>query len=798
MSTVLPDYPFDPTGLAVSNLITETQAIESRGTFDHYYVIPRVAPFFAESVKLRLYPIGANVNNPAGGTLLEEGVHFNFGYHYAYASHTIGKPIYGSINFYDRTLRGQLRMEYQTIGGEWVLDEQAYNELLLNKTFNPRIATWEQVVELPREFPVVDHDFNIDDFVGMTEVVEELDDIQKAILGANEGSLAGHVDNTNNPHNTTKDQVGLGLVDNFPTAASGEATAGVANNRFMTPLRTKQAIDALIVPLLNSHVVDFTNPHQTTKAQVGLGSVQNYAVATQAEAESGSSNARYMTPLRTREAIDAIVGNAFATHAANTANPHNTTKAQVGLGNVVNIGIATDAAALLGADDSGVITPRVLSYVLTETIGAGLADHMADSTNPHGTTKAQVGLGNVDDFPTANEAEARDATANNRFMTPLAVRQAISELVGAGSDAHIGDYSNPHRVTAAQVGAYDRDEIDLILAGKLGTEDIAADSEALFGMTQETFVDWLETQKSGNTVRFDGKTYEEAKTDILTGTAANSILFGGKTYSEVTAEIGATVEGASIQFVIPGVSLLKDEFDIEVVPPEHWVLIGTWGMNAEEQGCDVSLLMTGNRDDGGLSDETHQTILVNIGASYDVTDGAPPFAMQLKQGRVKELTPGTNPIVVGYRSVGIEGASKVELWLKASNRLHNSITVTELSFKRFRPESFIIPTHISQLITTEPAGLVYPDRMTEGTEEIQQLQAHAADTNNPHETTKAQVGLGNVDNFATASNAQAIAGTAADLFMTPASTEAKVDNEIGILADELIVVIDDALANLFN
>ena len=47
-----------------------------------------------------------------------------------------------------------------------------------------------------------------------------------------------------------------------------------------------------------------TNPHGTTKANVGLGSVLNYGISTQAEAQTGTSNAKYMTPLRTKQAID--------------------------------------------------------------------------------------------------------------------------------------------------------------------------------------------------------------------------------------------------------------------------------------------------------------------------------------------------------------------------------------------------------------------------------------------------------------------------------------------------------------
>ena len=39
------------------------------------------------------------------------------------------------------------------------------------------------------------------------------------------------------------------------------------------------------------------------KSDVGLGNVQNFSIADQAEAEAGSVNNKYMTPLRTAQAI---------------------------------------------------------------------------------------------------------------------------------------------------------------------------------------------------------------------------------------------------------------------------------------------------------------------------------------------------------------------------------------------------------------------------------------------------------------------------------------------------------------
>lgn len=55
---------------------------------------------------------------------------------------------------------------------------------------------------------------------------------------------------------------------------------------------------------IQSHISNKSNPHSVTKSQVGLGSVSNYGLATQAEAEAGTSSSKYMTPLRTKQAID--------------------------------------------------------------------------------------------------------------------------------------------------------------------------------------------------------------------------------------------------------------------------------------------------------------------------------------------------------------------------------------------------------------------------------------------------------------------------------------------------------------
>lgn len=77
------------------------------------------------------------------------------------------------------------------------------------------------------------------------------------------------------------------------------------------------------------------------------------------------------------------------------------------------------------------------------------------------------------------------------------------------------------------------------------------------------------------------------------------------------------------------------------------------------------------------------------------------------------------------------------------------------------------------------------------------LAAFIARRDNPNQVTKAQVGLGLVDNFATATGADAVAGTAANLFLTPAALASFWANKVGTAPETLDTIqeIANALHN---
>jgi hypothetical protein len=98
----------------------------------------------------------------------------------------------------------------------------------------------------------------------------------------------------------------------------------------MTPLRTKELVTQFVTTELNGHATRVDNPHGVTADQVGLGNVQNYAVASQVEAEAGTASNRYMTPLRTKQLMSIYVAAQVAAHGDLTDNPHDVTASQVG------------------------------------------------------------------------------------------------------------------------------------------------------------------------------------------------------------------------------------------------------------------------------------------------------------------------------------------------------------------------------------------------------------------------------------------------------------------------------------
>lgn len=130
-----------------------------------------------------------------------------------------------------------------------------------------------------------------------------------------------------------------------------------------------------------------------------------------------------------------------------------------------------DTADFIAASDSNIITTAFsfsifvssaenISAIINETLQyatkAAFDDHVGNTSNPHSVTKAQVGLGNVPNVNTNNQTPTYTTPVSTSELTSgEKLYVAFGKIARAVSAliAHIANKNNPHEVTPLQIGA---------------------------------------------------------------------------------------------------------------------------------------------------------------------------------------------------------------------------------------------------------------------------------------------------------------------------------------------------------
>ena len=403
-------YPLDLTGSASSNaIVNELHTVprdNSRGFALDY------GPFYSESLV---------ITRPSTGEILKPHIDYIALHQYQEATLIAGQEICAAVLIINETIAEELSVSYQVVGGGFSSSVSVIQELVEALQLDNRAVAWGDIIGKLEAFPAAPHYHDLDDFYGFEYMVSALDRIESAIM---------HGDYYD--HELLRQRI--------------------ANLR----AELLQAIDDQ-AESQTLHLGDFANPHKVTKAQVGLGNVANFGTATNADGAAGTSTTLFMTPAAVFAAIVAKAGAMLEGHTSRVDNPHNTTKAQVGLGSVANFAVASTAEAQIGDATDKYMTPYLVKVAIDTLVGGLLSTHINRVDNPHATTAAQVGLGNVDNFATASQAEAQavGATATlplNKFMTVRRVAEMIDARAGTQLIAHINNTNNPHATTAEQIG----------------------------------------------------------------------------------------------------------------------------------------------------------------------------------------------------------------------------------------------------------------------------------------------------------------------------------------------------------
>lgn len=258
-------YPFDPTGTnPACKVKNEQHIITSNNWRDYHYIVPKLAPYFGDSIKLKYI-------DPEGTPrYLIKNKDWYEGHKFHDASLACAKAIYGSVCLLNTSLEGVILIEeYQTVGGGWTINETQIAKILADRLHNPRITSWEQVVERPIDFPVIDHEWDIFNLVNMEDVIIGLGKIEQQLFLSGQGGLNDHIANIDNPHKTTANHVGLGRVKNYPIATLEQSAEAMSNEAYMTPFNTRRLVNALVADAFNLHAANEGNPHKTTANQTG-------------------------------------------------------------------------------------------------------------------------------------------------------------------------------------------------------------------------------------------------------------------------------------------------------------------------------------------------------------------------------------------------------------------------------------------------------------------------------------------------------------------------------------------------
>lgn len=160
-------YPFDKTGTSPNNLVypekrTLTKQIRT--------IVPKEGTYFTQSLIVTF-----------NGKSLVRGVDYKPTFLAEKATVRTNKEVCGGIHFINDKIIGDVLLSYRVVGGEFGEYAEANRALIDVLDGNNGAIRWDQIIELPEAFVPTRHVHHVDDIIGTTPFVLELQGIRRAI-----------------------------------------------------------------------------------------------------------------------------------------------------------------------------------------------------------------------------------------------------------------------------------------------------------------------------------------------------------------------------------------------------------------------------------------------------------------------------------------------------------------------------------------------------------------------------------------------------------------------------------------
>jgi hypothetical protein len=223
-----------------------------------------------------------------------------------------------------------------------------------------------------------------DDIATTTQLNDEITARENADLGlqnqinTNKGTMDGHIANTSNPHQVTKTQVGLGNVDNTSDLDKPISAATQTALDEKMPISTKYGAALSLTINSTTYVVTAQLKDQDGN---NLGTAQTIDLPLESVVVSGAYDSV------TKEVVLTLQGGSTI---------------RFSVADLVS-GLQTEITALNMLSADLVDDTDTTHKFVTTTEKTNWNNHIASTNNPHQVTKAQVGLGNVNNTSDLNK-----------------------------------------------------------------------------------------------------------------------------------------------------------------------------------------------------------------------------------------------------------------------------------------------------------------------------------------------------------------------------------------------------------
>ena len=532
-----------------------------------------------------------------------------------------------------------------------------------------------------------------------------------------------HVADFENPHQVTKEQIGLGNVDNTSDADKPISSA------------VQEALDA-VNKEVSEHKADKNNPHEVTKAQVGLGNVDNTA-----DLDKPVSNATQELVDNTKKELDTKIDN----HTSDFNNPHKVTKEQVGLGNVDNTADINKPVSV--AQQALVDSTKAELKKDIGDIEKDVTNHIADKNNPHEVNKLQVGLGNVDNTSDINKpVSIAQQAALDKLKSDL---ESIIGSTGTDLSAHLKDFDNPHKVTKDQVG--------------LGKVDNTADLEKPVSVATQEAINAVQSNLDKTNISLENhiadkkNPHEVTKEQVGLGNVDNTSdldkpvsHYQQDALDELERRLQGSIDGSGSDL-----SAHISDFNNPHKVTKDQVGLGNVDNTADK---DKPISDATQKALDSIKTETNTIIETHIADKnnpHEVTKEQIGLGEVTNDAQVKRSEMGVAGGVATLDQEGKVPSSQLPSYvddvievatldeLPATGEA-GKIYVTKDTNLTYRWSGSKYVEISASLALGETSSTAYAGDKGKATTDS--LNAHLADFNNPHKVDKAQVGLGNVDN----------------------------------------------------